>query len=276
MSKNFIPPTEQDGKFEDLHLMSSSDIVSAMNQMDFEAAEAVKAVLGDIEIFIDALVERMKLGGRLFYMGAGTSGRLGVVDASECPPTFGVEHGRVVGIIAGGDSAIRKAVEGAEDDYLMGWEDLQSHNITINDAVVGIAASGRTPYVIGAIEKARSAGLLTGCVTCNPGSKLAEVSEYTIEAVTGPEFVTGSTRLKAGTATKLILNMITTAAMIQLGHVKGNKMVDMQLSNAKLVERGTRMVSEATGLGEDEAKKLLLEHGAVRLAVEAHKGTTSA
>lgn len=276
MSKNFIPPTEQDGKFEDLHLMSSSDIVTAMNQMDFEAAEAVKAVLGDVEIFIDALVERMKLGGRLFYMGAGTSGRLGVVDASECPPTFGVEHGRVVGIIAGGDSAIRKAVEGAEDDYLMGWEDLQPYNVTKNDAVVGIAASGRTPYVIGAIEKARGAGLLTGCVTCNPGSKLAEVSEYTIEAVTGPEFVTGSTRLKAGTATKLILNMITTAAMIQLGHVKGNKMVDMQLSNAKLVERGTRMVSEATGLGEDEAKKLLLEHGAVRLAVEAFKGTTSA
>jgi len=276
MSKNFIPPTEQDGKFEDLHLMSSNDIVSAMNQMDFEATEAVKAVLGDIEVFIDALVERMKLGGRLFYMGAGTSGRLGVVDASECPPTFGVEHGRVVGIIAGGDSAIRKAVEGAEDDYDMGWKDLQTYNVTKNDAVVGIAASGRTPYVIGAIEKARCAGLLTGCVTCNPGSKLAKTSEYAIEAVTGPEFVTGSTRLKAGTATKLILNMITTAAMIQLGHVKGNKMVDMQLSNAKLVERGTRMVSEATGLNEEASKILLLEHGAVRRAVEAHKGSTSA
>lgn len=276
MSEKSIPPTEQSGKFEDLHLMSSSSIVSAMSQMDFEAAEAVKAVLGDIEVFIDALVERMKRGGRLFYMGAGTSGRLGVVDASECPPTFGVEHGRVVGLIAGGDSAIRKAVEGAEDDAEMGWSDLKEHDITEIDTVVGIAASGRTPYVIGAIKKAREAGLLTGCVTCNPGSKLAEASEYSIEAITGPEFVTGSTRLKAGTATKLILNMITTAAMIQLGHVKGNKMVDMQLSNAKLVERGTRMVSDATGLGEAEAKELLLKHGAVRLAVEAFNAKTDA
>jgi N-acetylmuramic acid 6-phosphate etherase len=271
MKKESIPPTEQNGKFEDLHLMSSGDIVNAMNQMDFEATEAVKAVLGDIENFIDALVIRMIQGGRLFYMGAGTSGRLGVVDASECPPTFGVEHGRVVGLIAGGESAIRKAVEGAEDDAEMGWRDLCEHGISTSDTVVGIAASGRTPYVIGAIEKAREAGLLTGCITCNPGSKLAEASEYAIEAVTGPEFVTGSTRLKAGTATKLILNMITTAAMIQLGHVKGNKMVDMQLSNAKLVERGTRMVVEATGLSQAEAKELLLKYGGVRTAVETHK-----
>lgn len=270
MSERNIPPTEQSGKFEDLHLMSSKDIVSAMNLTDFEAVEAVKNALGDIEVFIDALVERMKRGGRLFYMGAGTSGRLGVVDASECPPTFGVEHGRVVGLIAGGDSAIRKAVEGAEDDAEMGWNDLREHDIKEVDTVVGIAASGRTPYVIGAVARAREAGLLTGCITCNPGSKLAEVSEYAIEAVTGPEFVTGSTRLKAGTATKLILNMITTAAMIQLGHVKGNKMVDMQLSNAKLVERGTRMVAEATGLDEAAAKELLLEHGGVRPAIDAY------
>ena len=182
MSENNIPPTEQSGKFADLHLMSSKEIVSAMNLTDFEALEAVKNALGEIESLVDVLVERMKRGGRLFYMGAGTSGRLGVVDASECPPTFGVEHGRVVGLIAGGDSAIRKAVEGAEDDSEMGWSDLSAHNVTDLDTVVGIAASGRTPYVIGAIEKARAKGLLTGCITCNPGSKLAEVCEYPIEA----------------------------------------------------------------------------------------------
>ena len=267
-----IPPTEQSGKHDGLHEMSVGELVNAMNSVDSEALEAVANCKGQIESFVNALVSRMSKGGRLFYVGAGTSGRLGVVDASECPPTFGVDHGRVVGLIAGGDSAIRKAVEGAEDSFEGGWNDLQAHNINENDSVVGIAASGRTPYVVGALVKARENGILTGCVTCNPSSAVAENCDFPIEAITGPEFVTGSTRLKAGTATKLILNMITTVAMIKLGHVKGNKMVDMQLSNEKLVERGIRMVSEATGLCAVDSEKLLIEHGSVRDAVKAHNG----
>jgi N-acetylmuramic acid 6-phosphate etherase len=211
----------------------------------------------------------MQAGGRLFYVGAGTSGRLGVVDASECPPTFGVEDGKVVGLIAGGDSAIRKAVEGAEDDAEQGWKDLESHGIGELDAVVGIAASGRTPYVVGALVEARSRGILTGCITCNPDTEVGRSCEFAIEAITGPEFVTGSTRLKAGTATKLILNMITTVTMIQLGHVKGNSMVDMKLSNIKLIERGARMVAEETGVTLEAAEALLLKHGSVRAAVDA-------
>jgi N-acetylmuramic acid 6-phosphate etherase len=204
-------------------------------------------------------------------MGAGTSGRLGVVDASECPPTFGVDFGKVIGLIAGGDGAIRKAVEFAEDDEEQGWKDLQTFNINKNDVVVGIAASGRTPYVIGALKKCNEEGISTGCVVCNAGSAVATVSKFPIEVVVGPEFVTGSTRLKSGTAQKLVLNMLTTCTFIQLGHVKGNKMVDMQLSNYKLVDRGTRMVMEETGLNSEEAKALLLKEGSVRLAVDSLK-----
>lgn len=267
------PPTEQTGKYSDLHEMSVGALISAMHEIDFEALEAVGRVKKEIENFVVHLVARMEKGGRLFYMGAGTSGRLGVVDASECPPTFGVEDGRVVGLIAGGDSAIRMAVEGAEDDFHQGWKDLSKHEVTERDTVLGIAASGRTPYVIGAIVEARKMGMLTACITCNPESELARKSECPIEAISGPEFVTGSTRLKAGTATKLILNMITTVTMIQLGHVKGSQMVDMKLSNKKLIERGTKMVAETTGLGNDEAKELLLAQGSVRGAVECFNTT---
>ncbi|MAO45757.1 MAG: N-acetylmuramic acid 6-phosphate etherase [Crocinitomicaceae bacterium] len=268
MSK--LPPTEQSGRHGELHQMSVSELVNSMNAVDSEALVAVTNCKDQISAFVEELVPRMMKGGRLFYVGAGTSGRLGVVDASECPPTFGVEPGRVVGLIAGGDSAIRKAVEGAEDSTTGGWDDLQAEGISENDTVVGIAASGRTPYVVGALKKAKEHGMLTGCVTCNPGTEVSEKCDYPIEAITGPEFVTGSTRLKAGTATKLVLNMITTITMIQLGHVKGNRMVDMQLSNEKLVERGTRMVAEATGVGLEEAKELLLKHGSVRNAVDAY------
>ena len=267
------PPTEQTGKYSDLHEMSVGALISAMHEIDFEALEAVGRVKKEIKNFVVHLVARMEKGGRLFYMGAGTSGRLGVVDASECPPTFGVEDGRVVGLIAGGDSAIRMAVEGAEDDFNQGWKDLSEHEVTERDTVLGIAASGRTPYVIGAIVEARKLGMLTACITCNPESELARESEYPIEAISGPEFVTGSTRLKAGTATKLILNMITTVTMIQLGHVKGSQMVDMKLSNKKLIERGTKMVAETTGLSNDEAKELLLAQGSVRGAVERFNTT---
>ena len=267
------PPTEQTGKYSDLHEMSVGALISAMHEIDFEALEAVGRVKKEIEDFVVHLVARMEKGGRLFYMGAGTSGRLGVVDASECPPTFGVEDGRVVGLIAGGDSAIRMAVEGAEDDFHQGWNDLSKHEVTEQDTVLGIAASGRTPYVIGTIVEARKMGMLTACITCNPESELARVSEFPIEAISGPEFVTGSTRLKAGTATKLILNMITTVTMIQLGHVKGSQMVDMKLSNKKLIERGTKMVAETTGLSNDEAKELLLAQGSVRGAVERFNTT---
>ena len=267
------PPTEQTGKYSDLHEMSVGALISAMHEIDFEALEAVGRVKKEIKNFVVHLVARMEKGGRLFYMGAGTSGRLGVVDASECPPTFGVEDGRVVGLIAGGDSAIRMAVEGAEDDFHQGWKDLSKHEVTERDTVLGIAASGRTPYVIGAIVEARKMGMLTACITCNPESELARESECPIEAISGPEFVTGSTRLKAGTATKLILNMITTVTMIQLGHVKGSQMVDMKLSNKKLIERGTKMVAETTGLSNDEAKELLLAQGSVRGAVERFNTT---
>ena len=268
---NTLPPTEQPGAFDDLHNMHVHELLGAMHQVDHDVQPAVKAALPALAGLIEALVPRMAQGGRLFYLGAGTSGRLGVVDASECPPTFGVPHGVVVGIMAGGDTAIRRAVEGAEDDEAQGWQDLESHNLTEHDTVVGIAASGRTPYVVGALNQARAHGLLTGCVTCNPDSPIVQSCDHPVVAVTGPEFVTGSTRMKAGTATKLLLNRLTTAAMVRLGHVQGNRMVDMQLSNAKLVERGSRMVADATGLNMEEAEALLLSNGSVRAAVEAHK-----
>ncbi len=268
---NMLPPTEQAGAFDNLQNMDVQELLGAMHEVDQDVQPAVAQAMPALAGLVEALVSRMAQGGRLFYLGAGTSGRLGVVDASECPPTFGVPHGVVVGIMAGGDKAIRRAVEGAEDDEEQGWRDLGTHNVTERDSVVGIAASGRTPYVVGALNKARARGLLTGCITCNPDSLVVEACDHPIVAVTGPEFVTGSTRMKAGTATKLLLNRLTTAAMIRLGHVQGNRMVDMQLSNAKLVERGSRMVADATGLNMDEARSLLLSLGSVRAAVKAHK-----
>lgn len=263
--------TESASNHHELERKSISELLIGMNQEDRSVPETVAASLPQIESLIAEIVSKMKQGGRLFYMGAGTSGRLGIVDASECPPTFGVDFGRVIGIIAGGDGAIRKAVEFAEDDEQQGWKDLQSFNINKNDVVVGIAASGRTPYVIGALKKCNEEGIVTGCVVCNSGSAVAAVAQFPIEVVVGPEFVTGSTRLKSGTAQKLVLNMITTCTFIQLGHVKGNKMVDMQLSNYKLVDRGTRMVMEETGLSAEDAKALLLKEGSVRLAVDSLK-----
>ena len=266
-----LPPTEQSGPVDDLHTMSVRELLDAMHRVDDDVQGAVLEAMPALTALTEALVARMREGGRLFYLGAGTSGRLGVVDASECPPTFGVAPDRVVGIMAGGDSAIRAAVEGAEDDADQGWKDLEAHGIQTQDTVVGIAASGRTPYVIGALRQARLRGVLTGCVTCNPESQIVQACDHPVIAVTGPEFVTGSTRMKAGTATKLILNRLTTATMIQLGHVHGNRMVDMQLTNAKLVQRGARMVAEATGLGLPESEALLTSHGSVRAAVDAHQ-----
>lgn len=260
--------TEQESRYRALDTMNTSELLRGINQEDKGVAYAVEEQLSAIELLVDAIYPNMKNGGRLFYIGAGTSGRLGILDASECPPTFGVEHGRVVGIIAGGDGAIRKAVEFAEDDSLQGWADLEQHAIGTGDAVIGIAASGTTPYVIAALKMARSKGLVTGCITCNPGSPLAQAVEYPVVVEVGPEFVTGSTRMKSGTAQKLVLNMISTSLMIKLGHVQGNRMVDMQLSNYKLIERGTRMVMEQTGMAEEEAKKALLEAGSVRKAIQ--------
>ena len=266
-----LPPTEQSGPVDDLHTMTVRELLEAMHRVDDDVQPAVLNALPALEELTKSLVDRMKKGGRLFYLGAGTSGRLGIVDASECPPTFGVSPNLVVGIMAGGDSAIRAAVEGAEDDAEQGWKDLEKHAITPLDTVVGIAASGQTPYVIGALQQARRHGLLTGCITCNPESAIVEACDHPVVAVTGPEFVTGSTRMKAGTATKLLLNRLTTATMIQLGHVQGNRMVDMQLTNAKLVQRGARMVAEATGLNMKDAEALLIGQGSVRSAIQAHQ-----
>lgn len=262
--------TESSSNHDNLEAKSTLELLQGINQEDISVPLAIEKVLPSIEAFINACYERMKQGGRLFYLGAGTSGRLGIVDASECPPTFGVPHGVVVGLIAGGDSAIRKAVEFAEDDTEQGWKDLQEYNINKLDTIVGIAASGTTPYVLGAINKANDEGILTAGITCNPGSPLATSSQYAMVPVVGPEYVTGSTRMKSGTAQKLVLNMISTSLMIKLGHVKGNRMVDMQLSNDKLVDRGTKMVMEATGLDYNTANEYLLKYGSVRKAVDAH------
>jgi N-acetylmuramic acid 6-phosphate etherase len=251
--------------------MSTLELLNGINEQDQQVSHAVALVIPQISAFVDACFERMQQGGRLFYIGAGTSGRLGIVDASECPPTFGVAHGRVIGLIAGGDSAIRKAVEFAEDDTEQGWKDILEHQPTALDTIVGIAASGSTPYVLGALEAANQAGLLTAGITCNPGSALAAVAQHAMAPIVGPEFVTGSTRMKSGTAQKLVLNMISTSLMIKLGHVKGNKMVDMQLSNDKLVERGAKMVAEALSLDQQTAKELLIKHGSVRKAVDAYQ-----
>ena len=264
--------TESDSHYDHLEKMSVNDLLTNMNQEDKTVPGAVEKSIPEIEKLIDSIIPRMKEGGRLFYIGAGTSGRLGVVDASECPPTFGVPHELVVGLIAGGDSAIRRAVEFAEDDTELGWKDLQGENIAENDTVIGIAASGSTPYVIGALKSCNEQNINTGCITCNTGSELAKVAKFPVEVEVGPEFVTGSTRMKSGTAQKLILNMISTSVMIQLGKVKGNKMVDMQLSNNKLVDRGIQMVMKQTGLNYEEANRLLTAEGSVRKAVDAHNG----
>ena len=263
--------TESGSDYDNLEKMPVGELLKNINTEDQKVATAVQQILPAIEAFVKPALERMKRGGRLFYIGAGTSGRLGIVDASECPPTFGVPHGLVIGIIAGGDAAIRKAVEFAEDDTEQGWKDLTTYNIGENDCLVGIAASGSTPYVIGAIEAAKKNGILTGGITCNPGSKLSRIADFAMVPVVGPEFVTGSTRMKSGTAQKLVLNMISTALMIGLGRVSGNKMVDMQLSNNKLVDRGTKMIMDELGIDYDTANALLAEYGSVRKAVESYR-----
>ena len=263
--------TEQTSNYQNLDKMTTVELLQAMNMEDRSVPVAVGRVIPQIERLVEGIVERMKKGGRVFYIGAGTSGRLGVVDASEIPPTYGVRD-KFIGIIAGGDGAIRTAVEGAEDDGAQGWRDVERFEPTECDTLVGIAASGITPYVVGAVKMARERGLLTACVTNNENSILAAEAEVAIEAVVGPEFVTGSTRMKAATAQKLILNMISTATMIRLGHVRGSRMVDMELTNKKLVDRGARMIMEETGIEDYEfARSLLLQYGKVRTAVEAYK-----
>lgn len=265
---SFTRITEQASKYEHLEKMSVSELLTNINNEDKTVPLAVEKALPQIEVLVTEIVVKMKNGGRLFYIGAGTSGRLGIVDASECPPTFGVPFDLVIGLIAGGDTAIRKAVEFAEDDREQAWKDLSEWNMTENDVVIGIAASGTTPYVIGGLEKCNQLNITTGCITCNQGSPLAETAKFPVEVVVGPEFVTGSSRMKAGTAQKLVLNMLSTATMIQLGKVKGNKMVDMQLSNHKLVDRGIRMIMSEINVTYEEAQKLLEEHQNVRKAID--------
>lgn len=265
--------TEQTSPYSHLDEMSTTEILQGINDQDNAVAKAVTSAIPDMEKLVDGIVERVRKGGRVFYLGAGTSGRLGILDASEIPPTYGVRN-LFIGLIAGGDAAIRTGIEGAEDDVEGGWRDMQQFNPTSNDILIGIAASGTTPYVIGAIERANSEGMLTGCITCNEGSEVAQKAQIPVVVVVGPEFVTGSTRMKAGTAEKMVLNMISTATMIRLGHVRGNKMIDMQLTNSKLVDRGTRMIMSETGISDyDKAKALLLEHKQVRKAIEAWKMT---
>jgi N-acetylmuramic acid 6-phosphate etherase len=261
--------TESPSNFDDLDKMSVEELLTNINEEDSKVHIAVRQAIPQIKNLVEQIEIRMKKGGRVFYLGAGTSGRLGVLDASEIPPTFGVPENMVIGLIAGGDIALRKAVEAAEDDQDKAWASLQGFNINQNDIVIGIAASGTTPYVIGGIKHARSNGILTGCITCNPGSEIAEVTEFPVEAIVGPEFVTGSTRLKAGTAQKMILNMITTTIMIKLGRVKGNKMVNMQLTNKKLIERGTQMIVDELNIPSDEARRLLLIHGSVKKVTDS-------
>ncbi len=270
MSEKFEKITEKDSLYNDLEKMSVHELLVNINNEDKKVPYAVEKAIPQIEKLVEKTVDKLSKGGRLFYIGAGTSGRLGILDASECPPTFGVEDDLVIGLIAGGDKAIRKAVEDAEDSTTQGWEDLQKFRFTDRDVLIGIAASGTTPYVVSTVKKARKAGAVTGCITMNPGSPLEKAAEYPVTIVVGPEFVTGSSRMKAGTAQKLVLNMISTSTMIKLGRVIGNKMVDMQLTNAKLVDRGTKMIMKETGLDYEKAKKLLLEEGSVRLALKKY------
>ncbi len=269
MKKNIISSTEQTSHYNHLEKMSVKKLLKSINKEDRTVPIAVEKCIPTIEKLINQIVMQMKQGGRLFYIGAGTSGRLGIVDASECPPTFGVEQGIVIGLIAGGDAAIRKAVEFAEDSTTQGFKDLQKHKVSVKDVVIGIAASGATPYISGALKKCREKKITTACIVCNKKSEVAKQSDFKIECITGPEFVSGSTRMKAGTAQKLILNMISTGVMIKLGHVKGNKMVDMQLSNNKLIKRGTKMIMQELQIKEKEALELLLKFGNVRKAVDS-------
>src|SRR5690554_566174 len=268
---SFIRVTEQSSLYDDLEQKPILGILTEMNQEDQKVAIAVQKTIPEIEKLVTGLVERMQRGGRLFYVGAGTSGRLGVLDASEISPTFGMPDTYVIGLIAGGDVALRNPVEAAEDNLEKGWEDLEKHNINENDVLVGIAASGTTPYVIGALREARKNDILTAAVSCNPDSPVAQEAEIKIEPIVGPEYVTGSTRMKAGTAQKMVLNMITTSTMIKLGRVKGNRMVNMQLTNQKLVDRGTRMIVEELSLSYEQAKNLLLLHGSVKKAIDNYR-----
>ena len=267
----FIKTTEQDSNHNNLEQKNIAQLLKGIHQEDQNAVHAVGNVLDEIEMLIEVVVKQQKAGGRLFYIGAGTSGRLGVLDASECPPTFGTDPERVIGLIAGGDHALRNSIENAEDDPHQAWEDLSVFNINSKDIVVGIAASGTTPYVIAGLNDCQSKGIKTGSISCNANSPLSEVSDYPVEVIVGPEFVTGSSRMKAGTAQKLILNMITTATMIQLGHVKGNKMIDMKLSNKKLVGRAESMVMKELNISKERAKQLLKLHGNVRIVINTAK-----
>ena len=267
----FIKITESDSNYNNLELKTTKDLVNIINTEDMTVAKSVKKILPKLTELIDNIYKKMLNGGRLFYIGAGTSGRLGILDASECPPTFGVSDNLVIGLIAGGDKAIRKSQEFAEDNLKQGWHDLLKYKINNKDSVIGISASGRTPYVVGGLKKCKEEGLLTGLLTCNKNSKASDFSDITVETIVGPEVVTGSTRMKSGTAQKLILNMISTSLMIKLGRVKGNKMVDMALSNSKLIDRGVRFVSDELKIGYSEAEKLLNKYDSVREAIEKYK-----
>ena len=260
--------TEKDSHYDALETKSVKELLTGIHQQDQIAVSAVGLVLGKIEILVNKLVPQLKKGGRLFYIGAGTSGRLGVLDASECPPTFGTDPEMVKGLIAGGLDALHQSIENAEDDYLQGWNDLQENQIDQNDFVIGIAASGTTPYALGALEKCQKNGIVTGCITCNLNSPLIQFSDFPIEVVVGPEFVTGSSRMKAGTAQKLILNMITTSSMIQLGRIKGNKMIDVQMTNVKLVDRAVRILMEELDIDKRTAAKLLEDYKSIRAAIK--------
>ncbi len=264
--------TESPSLYRHLEKMSTRDLLRNINFEDHKVADAVADAIPAIEKLVEAITDKMLGGGRLFYIGAGTSGRLGIVDASECPPTFGVPQGLVIGIIAGGDGAIRKAVEFAEDDQQQGWKDLLKYQVNDKDVVVGIAASGSTPYVAGTLKLCRENGIATGCLICNPKTEVARHADFPVEVITGPEFVTGSTRMKAGTAQKLVLNMISTSVMIKIGRVEDNKMVNMQLTNDKLIERGVKMLMDFTGLSIEKSRKLLIEAGSVKKALETYKG----
>ncbi len=271
MDKAFHRITESSSKYDDLEKKSTRKLLEEINQEDCSVPNAVQKCIPQIEGLVEQIVPRLQNGGRVFYIGAGTSGRLGIVDASECPPTFGVPHEMFIGIIAGGDGAIRRAVEFAEDNDNQGWTDLEFYGIGKEDTVIGLAASGTTPYVIGALRKSREIGVLTGCITCNPGSPITKVCDYPIAVEVGPEYVTGSTRMKSGTAQKLVLNMISTASLIRFGRVKGNKMIDMQLSNTKLWERAKNILCEQIAISPEEALEQLKVHGSVRAVIENFK-----
>lgn len=270
---SFIKITEQESYYDDLESKSVRELLEYINLEDRQVAQAVEETIPQIEKLVLKIVPRMKQGGRIFYLGAGTSGRLGVLDASEIPPTFGMPPTLVIGLIAGGDTALRSPVENAEDDEERGWEELQEHQITTKDTVIGIAASGTTPYVIGALRKAREQGILTASISSNPDSPMAAEADIAIEMIVGPEFVTGSSRMKSGTGQKMILNMISTSVMIQLGRVKGNRMVNMQLTNQKLIDRGTRMVADELGLSYGQSQRLLLMYGSVKEAIETYRNS---